>query len=192
MSSEQFEDCLDWLADAEQRMKGAVIALDSDMAAYRTGRASIRLLDHLVVEVYGMEMPLNQVALVSVPEAQQLAVRPYDAAALKAIERAIMTSDLGLMPNNDGKLIRLTLPRLTEERRRDLGRMVSKRVEEGKVAVRNVRHSAQRGIQDLKNRKLVTEDDMHDALKELDELARRFSDEIDRVGKEKIDEIMEV
>lgn len=188
----EFEDSLEYLADAEQRMQGAVTALDGDLAAYRTGRASTRLLDHIIVDAYGMEMPLNQLALISVPESQQLAIRPYDASSLKAIERAIMTSDLGLMPNNDGKIIRLNLPRLTEERRRELGRLVGKRVEEGKVAVRNVRHSAQRGIQDLKTRKLISEDDMHAALKELDELTKRFVDEIERLGKEKAEEIMEV
>src|SRR5690606_7985116 len=129
----------DVMEDAENRMKGAIHSLEADLASFRTGRASPHLLDRIVVEQYGVEMKLNQLANVSVPEPQQLAIRPYDTSSLGAIERAILKSDLGIMPNNDGKIIRLILPRLTEERRRDLSRLVGKRVEDGKVAVRNVR-----------------------------------------------------
>ncbi len=116
------------LHDAEGRMRGAILSLESDLGAFRTGRASIQLVDRIVVEMYGVDMPLKQMAVVSVPEPQQLAIRPYDANAISAIERAILKSNLGIMPNNDGKIIRLNIPRLTEERRRDLRKMVGRRV----------------------------------------------------------------
>ena len=127
------------MQDAEGRMRGAVSSLEGDLAGYRTGRASPQLVERLEVEMYGQEMHLIQMAVISVPEPQQLAIRPYDVNSISAIERAILKSNLGLTPNNDGKIIRLNLPRLTEERRRDLTRLVGKRVEEAKVAVRNVR-----------------------------------------------------
>lgn len=129
----------DVLQDAESRMRGAITSLEADLAAFRTGRASPHLLDKIVVEMYGVEMKMNQVAVVAAPEPQQLTVRPYDIKTISAIERAILKSDLGIMPNNDGKIIRLNIPRLSEERRRDLNRLVGRRVEEAKVAVRNVR-----------------------------------------------------
>ncbi len=180
------------LADAESRMQGAITSLEIDLGGFRTGRASPQLVERLVVEMYGVEMPLNQMASISVPEPQQLAIRPYDSNAISAIERAIMKSDIGIMPNNDGKIIRLTMPRLTEERRRDLSKLVGKRVEEGKVAVRNVRRDALNDLRDLKDESMVTEDEFHRSQDNLQELTDKYIKEIDEIGKQKEAEIMEV
>jgi ribosome recycling factor len=131
-------------------------------------------------------------AVISVPEPQQLAIRPYDAKALPAIERAIMTSDLGIMPSNDGKIIRLTLPRLTEERRRDLTKMVSRRVEESKVAVRNIRRDVLNDLRDFKNESMISEDEFYRTQDELQDLTNKYVEQIDQVGNKKEAEIMEV
>lgn len=182
----------DVMGDAENRMKGAIHSLEADLASFRTGRASPHLLDRIVVEQYGVEMRLNQLANVSVPEPQQIAIRPYDTSSLSAIERAILKSDLGIMPNNDGKIIRLILPRLTEERRRDLSRLVGKRVEDGKVAVRNVRRDGMHMLKELKDESMISEDEHKRAQTELDDLTKQYVDEIDSIGKAKEAEIMEV
>lgn len=180
------------LHDTESRMRGAVTSLEADLAAFRTGRASPHLLDRIIVEMYGVEMPLNQMAVVSVPEPQQIGVRPYDTNSISAIEKAIMKSDLGIMPNNDGKIIRLNIPRLTEERRRDLGKLVSKRVEEAKVAVRNVRRDAMNDLREFEKEKLISEDDLHRAQDDLQELTDKYTNQIDKIGEEKEAELMEV
>ena len=182
----------DVMSDAKSRMQGAVVSLEADLAGYRTGRAAPQLLDRITVEMYGTEMNLNQMAVISVPEAQQLAIRPYDAASISAIEKAIMASDLGLMPNNDGKVIRLNLPRLTEERRRELNKLVGKRIEEAKVAVRNVRRDGLNDLRDFKNESIITEDEFFRAQDDLQELTDKFVKEIDELGKQKEAEIMEV
>ncbi len=180
------------LQDAEYRMRGAVNSLEIDLGALRTGRASTQLVERLIIEMYGVEMPLNQMASISVPEPQQLAIRPYDANAITAVERAIMTSDIGIMPNNDGKIIRLNMPRLTEERRRDLRKRMGKRVEEAKVAVRNVRRDVQNDIREMQTEKMVTEDESYAGQEKLQTLTDRFVTRIDAVGGEKEAEIMEV
>lgn len=180
------------LHDTEGRMRGAIASLEADLAAFRTGRASPHLLDKIVVDMYGVEMRLNQMAVVSVPEPQQLAIRPYDANSISAIERAILKSDLGIMPNNDGKIIRLNIPRLTEERRRDLRRLVGKRVEEAKVAVRNVRRDAQNDLRDFEKEKLISEDEMFRGQDQLQELTDNYIVQIDKISKAKEAEIMEV
>ena len=183
---------IELLQDAEGRMKGAVSSLEYDLSGYRTGRANPQLVERIVVETYGVEVPLNQMANISVPEPQQLAIRPYDANAISAIERAIMKSDLGIMPNNDGKIIRLNLPRLTEERRRDLGKLVGKRVEEGKVAVRNVRRDILNDLREFKNESMITEDDLFRGQDDLQDLTNKYVEQIDEIGKAKEAEIMEV
>jgi ribosome recycling factor len=182
----------DVMSDAKSRMEGAVTSLEADLAGYRTGRAAPQLLDRIVVEMYGVEMSLNQMAVISVPEAQQLAIRPYDAQAISAIEKAIMTSDLGLMPNNDGKVIRLNLPRLTEDRRRELTKLVGRRVEEAKVAVRNVRRDGLNDLRDFKNESMITEDEFFRAQDSLQELTDRYVKQIDELGQQKEKEVMEV
>jgi ribosome recycling factor len=180
------------LQDAESRMRGAITSLHTDLAAFRTGRASPHLLDRIIVEMYGVEMALNQMAVVSVPEPQQLAIRPYDIKAISAIERAILKSDLGIMPNNDGKIIRLNLPRLSEERRRDLSRLVHKRVEEAKVAARNVRRDALNDLRELEKEKMISEDDLFRGQDDLQELTDKYIKEIDVISEKKEAEIMEV
>ncbi len=180
------------LQDAESRMRGAVSSLESDLAAFRTGRASPHILDRIVVEVYGVDIPLNQMAVVSVPEPQQLAIRPYDSNSISAIERAILKSDLGIMPNNDGKIIRLNIPRLTEERRRDLQKLISRRVEEAKVAIRNVRRDILNDLRDFEKEKVITEDDLHRGQDDLQDLTNNYVKEVDKIGEEKEAEIMEV
>ena len=180
------------LQDAESRMKGAIASLETDLGGYRTGRASPQLVDRIIVEMYGVEMQLNQMAVISVPEPQQLAIRPYDASSISAIERAILKSDLGIMPNNDGKIIRLNLPRLTEERRRDLTKLVGKRVEEAKVAVRNVRRDALNDLREFKNESMITEDDFFRGQDDLQELTDKYIKIIDETGRQKDAEIMEV
>ena len=180
------------LHDTEDRMKGAVTSLESDLAGYRTGRANPHLVDKIIVEMYGVDMPLNQMAVMSVPEPQQIAIRPYDANALSAIERAIMKSDIGIMPNNDGKVIRLNIPRLSEERRRELSKLVGRRVESGKVAVRNVRRDALNDIREFEREKLITEDDLHRGIDKLQDLTDKYIEQIDDIGTQKEAEIMEV
>jgi ribosome recycling factor len=180
------------LLEAENRMRGSVSALESDLQTYRTGRASPHLLDRIEVEMYGANLPLNQLATISVPEPQQLAVRPYDQNSLPAIERAIQKSDLGLNPNNDGKIIRLNIPRLTEERRRDLSKLVGKRVEEAKVAIRNIRRDTLNDLRDMKEEVMISENQFYISQDDLQTLTDKYTDEIDEVGKKKEEEIMEV
>lgn len=182
----------DMLHDAESRMSGAIISLESDLSGFRTGRANPHLVEKLVVEVYGVEMHLNQLASVSVPESQQLAIRPFDMGTLAAIERAILKSELGIMPNNDGKIIRLNIPRLTEERRRDLNKLVGRRVEEGKVAVRNVRRDILHELREYEKEKMISEDELEHAQEELQKLTDKYVKKIDEIGKRKEAEIMEV
>lgn len=180
------------LQDTEDRMKGAVISLEGDLAAFRTGRANPHLVDRITVDMYGVEMSLIQMAVVSVPEPQQIAIRPYDVNAISAIERAIMKSDLGIMPNSDGKIIRLNIPRLTEERRRELKKLVGRRVENAKVAVRNVRRDTLNDIREFEREKLITEDDLHRGIDKLQDLTNEYVEKIDDIGKQKEAEIMEV
>jgi len=182
----------DLMKETKSRMDGALNSLNSDMAAFRTGRANPHLVDRVIVEYYGTEVPLNQMAVISVPEASQIAIRPYDAGSISAIERAILKSDLGIMPNNDGKIIRLNIPRLTEERRLELSKLVGKRVEEAKVAVRNVRRDALNDLRDFEKEKMITEDDLHRSIDDLNDLTEEYIKKIDDIGTQKEAEIMEV
>jgi ribosome recycling factor len=178
--------------EAESRMKGAVQALEEDLAGIRTGRASPALVEKLPVEYYGTQTPLLQLASINVPEPRSLMIRPFDASSLKAIERAIRTSDLGLTPNNDGKAIRLNLPPLTEERRRDLVKVVHNRVEEARVAVRNVRRDSIKDLREFEQEKLISEDDRIKGEAELQKITDRFIAEVNNVGERKEKEILEV
>ncbi len=180
------------LQEASARMEGAVEALSDDLRVLRTGRASPALVERLEVEYYGVPTPLNQLASISVPEPRLLAIRPWDPSALSSIERTILASDLGLTPNNDGHIIRLPIPRLTEERRRDLVKIVRNRVEEAKVAVRNVRRDALNDFRDLEKEGLVPEDDFYRARDDLQELTDSFTSRLDEIGQAKEAEIMEV
>ncbi len=178
--------------ETEARMKGAIQALEEDLAGIRTGRASPALVERLQVEYYGSPTPLIQLASISVPEARQLLIRPFDASSLKTIERAILASDLGLTPNNDGKSIRLNLPPLTEERRRELVKVVNHRVEEGRVAARNVRRDSIRDLRDFEQEKMISEDDLKEGEEELQKITDRFIEEINAIGERKEKEILEV
>ena len=182
----------DLLKELDGRMSKTVDVLQSDLLIIRTGRASPALVERLQIEYYGTMTPLNQIASISVPEPRLITIRPWDASALRAIEKAILTSELGLTPQNDGKLIRLTIPRLTEERRRDLVRVVQRRVEEGKVALRNIRREAIDDLRQFEKEKLITEDDFHRGRDQIQELTNEFADKMDELGKRKEKEILEV
>ncbi len=182
----------DVLREAEAKMERAVQALREDLMTVRTGRASPALLERVRVDYYGAPTPLNQLASISAPEPRLLVVRPWDASAIGSIEKSILKSDLGLTPSNDGKVIRLPVPQLTEERRRELGRHVSHRVEEGHVALRNIRRDILKDMQDLEKEKLISEDDFYRGKERLQELTDRHIQEMDEIGRQKQAEIMEV
>jgi ribosome recycling factor len=182
----------DVYAEAKSRMKGAVQALEEDLSAIRTGRASPALVEKLSVEYYGMPTPLIQLASIGVPEPRTLLIRPFDASSLKAIEKAILASELGLTPNNDGKAIRLNLPPLTEERRRELVKIVKNRVEEARVAVRNVRRDSIKDLREFENEKMISEDDLKTGEDELQKITDQFINEINQTGERKEVEVMEV
>jgi ribosome recycling factor len=178
--------------EAETRMKGAIQALEEDLAGIRTGRASPALVERLAVDYYGTPTPLIQLASISVPEPRALLIRPFDPSTLKAIERAILASDLGLTPNNDGKSIRLNLPPLTEERRRELVKVVHNRVEEARVAARNIRRDAIRDLREFEQEKLISEDERKKGEEEIQKITDRYIEEINAIGERKEKEILEI
>jgi ribosome recycling factor len=182
----------DLLKDAENRMKGAIQSLTEDLSGIRTGRANPGLVEKLTVEYFGMETPLYQLASISVPEARVLMIKPFDPSTLKAIEKSILASELGLTPNNDGKVIRLNLPPLNEERRRDLVKVVHTRLEESRIAIRNVRRDSMKDMRDFEKEKMISEDDLKMGEEELQKLTDKFILEIDKTGEHKEKEIMEV
>jgi ribosome recycling factor len=178
--------------ETEGRMKGAVTALEEDLSGIRTGRANPSLVERLQIEYYGMPTPLMQLATITVPEPRALLIRPFDASTLKAIEKGIMASDLGLTPNNDGKAIRLNLPPLTEERRRDLVKIVHHRTEEARVAVRNIRRDSIKDLQEFEKEKMISEDDRKKGEEELQKMTDRFIEELNSVSLRKEREVLEV
>ena len=178
--------------EAEERMRGAIKALEEDLNGIRTGRASPVLIERLHVQYYGNPPPLIQLASISVPEPRALLIRPFDITTLKAIEKAILASDLGLTPNNDGKTIRLNLPPLTEERRRELVKVVHNRVEEARVAARNVRRDSIKDLREFEQEKMISEDERKKGEDELQKLTDRLIEEIEAVGDQKEKEILEV
>ena len=180
------------LREAEQSMKKALESLEDDLSTIRTGRASPGLVEKLPVEYYGTPTPLIQLAMVSVPEPRQLLIRPFDPKTLREIEKAILASDLSLTPNNDGKAIRLNLPQPTEERRRDLVKVVHNRLEECRVQVRNCRRDALKDLRDIENEKLISKDDLKRSEDDLQQLTDIMIEEIDGVGVRKEKEVMEV
>ena len=182
----------DILNDAEHRMKAALQVLHDDLAAIRTGRASPALVERLQVEYYGTPTPLQQLASISVPEPRSLMIKPFDSSTIKTIEKAILSSDLGLNPNNDGKVIHLNLPPLTEERRRDLVKHMNHRLEESRIAVRNIRRDAHNDMRDFEKEKLISEDDLERGEEELQKLTDKYVDEVSVQGKKKEAEILEV
>lgn len=182
----------DVLKETDERMGKSIEALENDLVNIRTGRASPVLVERLQIEYYGTNVPLNQLATISVPEPRLLVLRPYDPTSLPQIEKAILKSDLGLTPANDGKVIRLSIPRLTEERRLELVKMVQKRVEEARVSIRNCRRDGLQDLRDLEKEKLASEDEYYRAKEKMQELTDRRVEEIDGVGVAKEKQIMEV
>ena len=182
----------DHLKDAEHRMAGAHEALRRELNSMRTGRASTELVEHIIVEYYGTETPLNQIASVTVAETRVLAIQPWDKSAVAAVEKAIQKSDLGITPNNDGSTIRLTLPILTEERRKELVRSMRKRVEDARVAVRNVRRDVQDKIRAQEKAKDISQDETHRYLDQLQKATDSSVAAIDKTGEAKEAELLEV
>lgn len=182
----------DLLKDAETRMLGAIKSLTDDLAAIRTGRANPSLVERLMINYYDTPTALMQLASISVPEPRSLMIKPFDATALKEIEKAIQASDLGLNPNTDGKVIRLNLPPLTEDRRRDLVKQVHVRLEEARVAIRNIRRDSHKDMRDFEKEKLISEDDLTGGEEDLQKLTDKFVEEVNEHGKKKEAEIMEV
>lgn len=182
----------DLLKEAENNMKAALQALEDDLAAIRTGRATPALVEKLLVEYYGQPAPLMQLASISVPEPRSLLIKPFDESSLKEIEKAIQTSDLGLTPNNDGKSIRLNLPTLTEDRRKDLAKVVNNRLEDARVSVRNTRRDSIKDMRDFEQEKLVSENDLKRGEDDTQKMTDEFVEQINSIGRNKEKEIMEV
>ncbi len=182
----------DLMKSTEERMKKTLEVLEDQLRSIRTGRASPALVERVMVEYYGVPTPLNQLAVISAPEPQLLTIRPYDPSSLDAIERAIMSSDLGLNPSNDGKIIRLVIPSLTQERREELVRLVNRRVEEAKVALRNIRREALERLRGMEKEKEISEDDFFRARDDLQDLIDRYAEKAEELGKRKSKEILEV
>jgi ribosome recycling factor len=180
------------LSEAESRMKASVRSFEEDLAAIRTGRASPALVEKLSVSYYGAPTPLIQLATISVPEPRLLAIRPFDPSTIREIERAILASDLGLTPSNDGKLIRLNIPMLTEERRHELVRMVRNRAEEARVATRNIRRDVQNDLREFEREKIISEDELKRGEDELQKLTDHYIEQINEICKRKEAEILEV
>ncbi len=180
------------LADSEDRMKKSVEALQRELTAIRTGHAHTGLVDHLRVDYYGTLTPVNQMATVAAPEARLLTIQPWDRSALNAIEKALMKSDLGLTPSNDGTIIRLAIPALTEQRRKELIKIVHTRAEDGRVAVRNIRRDAIEQLRRLGHDKLTSEDEQRKTQEQLQKQTDRYVGVIDQRGKDKEAELMEV
>jgi ribosome recycling factor len=177
---------------AEERMEHSVDHLKHDLGGFRTGRANPALLERIQVDYYGTPTPLNQVANISVPEARQLLIQPWDRSMLQAIEKAIQRSDLGVHPSNDGQVIRLNLPPLTEERRKDLIKQVHKRVEEGRVAVRNVRRDVIEHLRQMQKNKQISEDDLKRFEQQADKITHKYVELADKAQAAKEQELMEI
>jgi ribosome recycling factor len=178
--------------ETEQRMDKAIGALLQELNSIRTGRANPSLVELLPIEYYGTQTPLQELAGISVPESRSLLIRPYDPSSLKNIEKAILKSDLGLTPNNDGENIRLVLPTPTEERRKELVKVVGTRAEEARIAIRNIRRESIRDLREFEDEKMITEDDLHRGEERVQEITDDYIKKIDELCERKEGEIMEV
>ncbi|MBB6282191.1 ribosome recycling factor [Geobacillus subterraneus] len=180
------------IQQAKEKMDKAVQAFSRELASIRAGRANAGLLEKVTVDYYGVTTPINQLATISVPEARMLVIQPYDKSVIKEMEKAILASDLGLTPSNDGSVIRLVIPPLTEERRRELVKLVKKYSEEAKVAVRNIRRDANDELKKLEKNGEITEDELRSYTDEVQKLTDDHIAKIDAITKEKEKEVMEV
>jgi ribosome recycling factor len=182
----------DQLKNARSRMQKAIEALEAELATVRTGRAGTGLVDHLRVDYYGAPTPLNQLATITAPDARLIVITPYDRGSIGAIEKAILKSDLGLTPSSDGAVIRLNLPPLTEERRRELAKHVRRRVEEARVAVRNIRRDIHDQMRKLEHDHAISQDELHRGENELQKLTDEQVKAIDKIGEEKEKDLLAV
>ena len=182
----------DILNETKQKMKSALSGYEQDLQGIRSGRASTALVDRLTVDYYGQETEMRQLATISTPEAMQILIRPYDKTAVKSIEKAIQQSDLGINPNVDGESIRLNMPALTRERRQELVKFLHRRMEEARVAIRNIRRNANDDLKEFEKEKMISEDEMEHGQTEVQKLTDKHIEEIDEVGKRKEKEILEV
>lgn len=180
------------VSDAEDKMKKAIEVLRKDYATLRAGRATPSLLDKILVDYYGTPTPVNQLANISVPDPRSLAIQPWDKSAIAALEKAILKSDLGLTPTNDGTVIRLTIPQLTQERRNEMVKVVKKKAEDARVAIRNIRRDANDHLKDLEKKHEVSEDDSKRGQDEIQKLTDKATKEVDQVMHHKEQEVLEV
>ncbi len=182
----------DIINEAKSKMKSTLHVFEEDLQGIRGGRASTSLVDRLIVDYYGQETELRQLAGISTPEAMQILIRPYDKTALKSIEKAIQQSDLGINPNNDGDVIRLNMPPLTRERRQDLVKFLHKRIEEGRISIRNVRRGANDDLKEFEKEKLISEDELARGEEEVQKLTDQYIALLEEAGKKKEKDIMEL
>ena len=180
------------LNNAESHMKKTIENFKKELSSLRTGRASVTIFDSVKVDYYGSMMPINQVATVSAPDATMIMISPFDASSIGAIEKAILSSDLGLNPNNDGKIIRVPIPPLTEERRRALAKKVGEYSENSKIAVRNIRRDARDDVKDLLKEKMISEDEEKKGYDDIQKLTDRYIDDISEISKKKEKDVMQV
>jgi ribosome recycling factor len=182
----------DVFQDCKQRMQKALDTLKKDFSRLRTGRASTSLVEDITVDYYNTPTPLNQLASISIPDSRTITIQPWDRNSFSDVEKAIMKSDLGLNPINDGKVIRISIPPLTEERRKDLVKVAKKNTEDAKIAIRNVRRDGNESLKKMKNDKEITEDDQHKGQDKIQELTDSFTAKADELLTEKEKEIMEI
>lgn len=180
------------IKECETKMKKAIAALEKDLGKVRTGRASLALVDDIRVDYYGTPTPLNQVASLSIPESRLIVIQPWDNSLLSEIEKAILKSELGMTPANDGKVIRITIPRLTEERRKELVKLVKKMGENSKIGVRNIRRDAIENLRTMEKGKEISEDEFHTMQNQVQKTTDAFVEQIDEVIEAKEKEIMEI
>lgn len=188
----QYPEVNDIFDKANTKMEKTISSLKNDYTALRAGRANPHILDKVTVDYYGTPTSLTQMANISTPEARVLTISVWDVSAMKEVEKAIINANLGLTPNNDGKIIRLVFPELTEERRRELAKQVKKLAEDGKVALRNERRDALEGLKKLNKDKVITDDDMSAFEKDFDKVMAKFTGEVEKLAKEKESEVMSV
>jgi ribosome recycling factor len=180
------------IRDTDKAMEKSIESMENDFQTIRTGRASSALVERLQVEYYGSDVPLLQVASIAVPEAQQILIKPFDPSTLKAIEKAIAQSDLKLTPNNDGKVIRLNIPPLTQERRKEIVKLVHKRMEEARISLRNHRRDGMDMLKEMEDADMINEDDHKRGKEELEKVTQRFTARVDEVGAKKERDVMEL